>query len=524
MFKSICVAIPDICVRESAEFITYLEKTELINEVLVFGDKDTLLKHNKFKIVNISGLNSLANLKVLASSCKSDYLLILKDSTWINPGQFTLERMLSVAEDTSAGMVYSDYIELKDTIQHHHPVKEYVDRMLQAVEEKGVGIIHSDHTEHKVTVQNFHPLIDYQEGSLRDDFNFGSLLLINSVAFKQALDEMNQTIEKAAIYYLRLKISQKFPIVRIPEYLYTIKELDSRKSGQVLFDYVDPKNREVQIEMENIVTEHLKDIGAYLSPQFKTLEFDESAFKIKASVIIPVKNRFKTIEDAVKSVLIQKTDFEFNLIVVDNHSNDGTSEILEFIAQTNKHLIHHIPQSNDLEIGGCWNEGIHHLKCGMFAVQLDSDDLYKDNNTLQKIVDAFYQQKCAMVVGSYQLVNFKLEEIPPGIVDHKEWTPENGRNNALRINGLGAPRAFYTPLLREIKVPNVSYGEDYAVGLAISRHYQIGRIYESLYLCRRWDENSDAALDVDKQNKHNIYKDRIRTIELKARQKLNSAK
>jgi glycosyltransferase involved in cell wall biosynthesis len=276
--------------------------------------------------------------------------------------------------------------------------------------------------------------------------------------------------------------------------------------------------------MERVVTGHLKDIGAFLEPNFEKPEFNERTFAVKTSVIIPVKNRIKTIEDAVKSVLMQKTNFKFNLIVVDNHSTDGTSEILEFLSETDNRLVHHVPSRTDLGIGGCWNEGVHHETCGMFAIQLDSDDIYKDENTIQKIVDAFYEQQCAMVVGTYQLVNFKLEEIPPGIIDHKEWTPENGRNNALRINGFGAPRAFYTPILREIKIPNVSYGEDYAVGLAVSRHYQIGRIYENLYLCRRWDDNSDAALDIEKMNKHNLYKDRVRTIELKARQNLNNTK
>jgi hypothetical protein len=346
-------------------------------------------------------------------------------------------------------------------------------------------------------------------------------MLIKTSAFKDSINEMNLQIKKAALYYLRLKISKNFPIVRIPEFLYNVKELDSRKSGQKIFDYVDPRNRDVQIEMESIVTEHLKEIGAYLKPEFLTPVFNESAFAVKASVIIPVKNRIKTIEDAVQSVLKQKTNFEFNLIVVDNYSTDGTGQILEFISDTDIRLIHHIPSRKDLGIGGCWNEGVFHEECGMFAIQLDSDDIYKDEHTLQKIVDAFYAQKCAMVVGTYQLCNFKLEEIPPGIIDHKEWTPENGRNNALRINGLGAPRAFYTPVLRTIKTPNVSYGEDYAVGLAISRQYQIGRIYENLYLCRRWDDNSDAALDVEKMNNHNTYKDRIRTFELKARQKMN---
>jgi hypothetical protein len=488
MQKKVGVVVPDLCVKESVEFVKYLIHSDFISEVLVYGNERSSTDNNKFKFIDIQGLNSDNELKTLASNCKFDYLFILKDKTWLNPGQFAFERMLSVAEDTGAGMVYSDYLELHDGKQKYHPV------------------------------------IDYQEGSLLDDFNFGPLWLVDGHAFNKAIEEMVNKVEKAGLYYLRLKISQNYHLMHIPEYLYSVKELDSRKSGQVLFDYVDPKNRQVQIEMEKVATWHLKDVGAYLEPNFKVPVFDETDFIVKASVIIPVKNRIKTIEDAVKSVLMQKTNFEFNLIIVDNHSTDGTGQILEFISEADIRLIHHVPSRTDLGIGGCWNEGVHHEACGMFAIQLDSDDIYKDENTLQKIVDAFYHQQCAMVVGTYQLVNFKLEEIPPGIIDHKEWTPENGRNNALRINGLGAPRAFYTPLLKKIKIPNVSYGEDYAVGLAISRHYQIGRIYENLYLCRRWDDNSDAALDIEKMNKHNFYKDCIRTIELKARQKLNSAK
>ena len=153
--------------------------------------------------------------------------------------------------------------------------------------------------------------------------------------------------------------------------------------------------------------------------------------------------------------------------------------------------------------------------CGRFAIQLDSDDLYINHHVLQRIVDTFHEHQCAMVIGSYKMVNFKLEEIPPGIIDHKEWTPDNGRNNALRVNGLGAPRAFYTPLLRQIRIPNVSYGEDYATALAISREY---RIYEPLYLCRRWEGNSDADLNIQRVNANNYYKDKIRMIEILARQ------
>jgi glycosyltransferase involved in cell wall biosynthesis len=326
----------------------------------------------------------------------------------------------------------------------------------------------------------------------------------------------------AGLYDLRLKISQEYSLVHIPELLYSEVETDTRKSGEKQFDYVDPRNRAVQIEMEQACTDHLKAVNAWLEPKFRNISFDSGKFEYEASVIIPVKNRVKTVGDAIKSVLSQQAKFKFNLIVVDNYSTDGTTEIVSSFADKDKRVVHVIPERKDLGIGGCWNEGVFHGNCGQFAIQLDSDDLYIDNNAIAKIIAAFYSQQCAMVVGSYKMVNFNLEDIPPGIIDHKEWTPENGRNNALRINGLGAPRAFYTPVIREIRVPNVSYGEDYALGLAISRHYQIGRIYEPLYLCRRWEENSDAALDVNRMNANNFYKDKIRTIELLARKKLNS--
>jgi glycosyltransferase involved in cell wall biosynthesis len=315
-----------------------------------------------------------------------------------------------------------------------------------------------------------------------------------------------------------LKISRGRGIVHIPELLYTEVETDARPSGEKQFDYVDPGNRQVQLEMEQVCTAHLRDTGAWLAPLFRPVQFDETGFEVEASVIIPVKNRARTIGDAIGSALDQKTGFVFNLIVVDNHSTDGTGNIIASFAKKDPRLIHVIPERTSLGIGGCWNEAIFNPACGKFVVQLDSDDLYIDNTVLSRIVDAFYQQNCAMLVGSYRMVNFGLAEIPPGLIDHREWTPENGRNNALRINGLGAPRAFYTPVIRSIRFPDVSYGEDYAVGLNISRYYQIGRIFEPLYLCRRWEENSDASLDIHKMNIHNYYKDKIRTLEFRARQ------
>ncbi len=440
----------------------------------------------KVKAFSFEGLTTTETIKKIAeTSTGADYVLMLTKTTSVKLGQFAIERMVEVAELTGAVKVYSDYYEVK---------------------------------EGKLAA---HPVIDYQEGSLRDDFNFGPLVLYKAEAVQTAVKNMTREFEHAGLYYLRLKVAQQGDFFRMPEFLYTIDETDNRKSGQKIFDYVDPKNRQVQIEMEQAATEHLKDVGAWLSPDHTPVKFDEKAFNQKASVIIPVRNREKTIADAIDSVLMQKTKFDFNLIIVDNHSTDKTTEIIRSFAEKDERVVHIIPVRKDLGIGGCWNLGVHDSRCGMIAMQLDSDDIYKDDSTLQKVVDVFEAEKCAMVVGTYQLVNFELEEIPPGIIDHKEWTPDNGKNNALRINGLGAPRAFYTPVLRDVKVPNTSYGEDYAVGLAISRNYQIGRIYDSIYLCRRWDDNSDAALDIVKTNNHNTYKDRIRTIELKARQRKN---
>jgi len=395
--------------------------------------------------------------------------------------------------------------------------------MIHIAQDSNAGMVYADHYKITEGIQKEAPVIDYQEGSLRDDFDFGSVLFFSSYALKEAVARMKKNYRSAGLYDLRLKLSQKRSLVHINEYLYTEIENDIRKSGEKIFDYVDPKNRSTQVEMEKSCTEHLREIDGYLPPVFEKIFFNEFKFEDEATVIIPVRNRIKTIRDAIRSVLKQKTLFSYNLIVIDNHSTDGTTEAIgEF--KSDKRVIHIIPERNDLGIGGCWNIGINNPKCGKFVVQLDSDDVYKDENTLAIIINAFYTQNCAMVVGTYLMTDFKMKEIAPGIIDHKEWTPENGRNNALRINGLGAPRAFYTPVLRQIKVPNTSYGEDYALGLRFSREYQIGRIYDVLYLCRRWDENSDASLNTEKVNRNNLYKDRIRTWELQARIALNKKK
>jgi hypothetical protein len=377
------------------------------------------------------------------------------------------------------------------------------------------GIVYSDYYEESEGALKPHPLIEYQQGSIRDDFDFGFVYLFSRESLLKALSLSGSPFQYAGLYDIRLKISEFAPIIHINEFLYTADKSDNRKSGEKLFDYVDPKNRAVQIEMEDAATAHLKRIGAYLAPDFSDVDFAEGNFPVEASVVIPVKNRVNTIADAIGSVLQQKCSFPFNLIVVDNYSTDGTTEKIADIKDDR--LIHVIPESKVLGIGGCWNYAVHYQAAGKFVVQLDSDDIYKDSHTLQKMIDCFYQEKCAMVIGSYQMTDFNLNEIPPGIIDHKEWTPDNGRNNALRINGLGAPRAFYTPILRKINFPNVSYGEDYAVALAISRDYRIGRVYEPVYICRRWEGNSDAALSLEKQNQYNFYKDKLRTLEILAR-------
>ena len=394
-------------------------------------------------------------------------------------GLFALDRLIAIAEDTKADMLYADHYEVVDGQRKKHPV------------------------------------IDCQKGALRDDFDFGSVLVFRSTSFRKAVRAMEEDYEWGALYDLRLRMKK---IVHVNEYLYTEIETDTRKSGEKQFDYVDPKNRAVQIEMEQICTAHLKRIGAYLEPKFTNVEF-VGDFPVTASVVIPVYNRVRTVKDAVESALAQQCEFPFNVIVVDNHSTDGTTELLEEIAAKDERLVHIVPAKYDLGIGGCWNLAVHSEKCGEFAVQLDSDDVYSGPDTLTKIVNAFREQNCAMVVGTYQMTNFDMQPIPPGVIDHREWTEENGRNNALRINGLGAPRAFWTPLLRQINLPNTSYGEDYALGLRISREYRIGRIYDVLYCCRRWEGNSDAALDIEKVNANNLYKDRIRTWELEARLK-----
>lgn len=416
--------------------------------------------------------------KIAAGLHDSRYIFLNTGNAVLKYEEASIRRFINVAEDTGADMLYSNHYD-----------------------KKADGIIEK------------HPVIDYRKGSLRDDFDFGSLWCLRAESFIKAVVSMSEEYNYGALYELRLKMTK---IVRIPEYLYTETPSDLRKSGEKQFDYVNPRNRELQLEMESICTGHLKRIGGYISTASKNITFDRvGSNDIQVSVVIPVFNRVKTIGDAICSVLSQKTDFRYNIIVVDNYSYDGTSQVIENF--DDERLVHIVPQQPGLNIGGCWNLAINDSRCGMFAVQLDSDDVYSGDDTLKKIVEKFYQEKCAMVIGSYMMTDFEMNTIPPGLIDHKEWTEENGRNNALRINGFGAPRAFYVPLLRKFGFPDVSYGEDYAVGLRISREYRIGRIYEPIYCCRRWEGNSDAALSIEKQNANNAYKDFIRTVELEAR-------
>jgi hypothetical protein len=400
-----------------------------------------------------------------------------------------------------------DIIFIGDPRVRIDPGPRMYDRMAERIRDFGAGLVYSDSVDH--------PRIDYQRGSIRDNFDFGPVIAISVKAAREVWERGNA--RWAGLYDLRLRLSEKFPIVRIPEPLYGSSIADDRPSGEKQFDYVDPKNRDYQIEMEATATAHLKRIGAWLAPQFRRVVPTTDPFAVEASVIIPVRNRERTILDAVRSALSQTTDFRFNVIVVDNHSTDRTTEILR--SNSNSLLVHVIPDRQDLGIGGCWNAALHSPACGRYAVQLDSDDLYSSEHTLSRIVEELKRGPYAMLIGSYTMVNFKLETIPPGLIDHREWTRENGRNNALRINGLGAPRAFDTAIVRAVGFPNVSYGEDYAVGLRISREYEVARIYDSLYLCRRWEGNTDSALPLDTANRYDFYKDGIRTDEILARQR-----
>lgn len=488
MNKTITCFIPYGSENQINKTIRHLQECPTVDRIFLLPTSPVpnLSLPDKCYILPSSAPESVERYKQVALYANTPFTLICTQVQDLEFGYMALERMCDYLSAPQCSMVYAD---------HYKTIK-------------------GERTPH--------PVIDYQLGSVRDDFDFGSLLMFRTDYLKRAINEIESEKEyqHSALYALRLALSRYGELTHIREFLYTETEIDLRKSGEKQFDYVDPRNRQVQIEREEVFTRHLKKIGAYLKPGMMTVDLKEGEFSHEASIIIPVRNRARTINDAIRSVLEQETSFPFNLIIIDNHSTDGTSEIIEQYKNDNR-VIHLIPERTDLGIGGCWNLGINHPQCGRFAIQLDSDDLYSSPHTVQTIVDKFYKEQCAMVIGSYRMTDFTLQTLPPGVIDHKEWTDENGHNNALRINGLGAPRAFFTPLLRKIRVPNTSYGEDYALGLAFSRQYRIGRIYDVLYLCRRWEGNSDAALSIEKINQNNNYKDSLRTLEIKLRQAMN---
>ena len=460
----------------------------LVEKIFIIHTGDYSDFHFKCEAVKTDSLTSGKTLNRVLAKIKTKYFLFISQVQDIKINQFELERMIGIAEQTGAGMIFSDYYDTKNGNRFEHPLNEY------------------------------------QLGSIRDTFNFGHILVFSTSAVTETLKRYGklEDVAKAGLYDLRLKLSIDHQLFHIQEYLYSKIKSDKLRNNKEQFDYVNPSEYQIQKEMEMVATKHLKRIGAYLKPKFEKVPTYDIRFPVEASVVIPVRNRLNTIAEAVKSVLEQKTKFPFNCIVVDNYSTDGTTQLLQQIAEKNPLVTHHIPPRADLGIGGCWNEAIYSNDCGRYAVQLDSDDMYSRPDALQKMIDEFYRYPYAMVIGTYKLVNMKLEEIPPGIINHKEWTPDNGRNNALRINGLGAPRAFNTALLREIGgLPNVSYGEDYAIALRLSHQYQIGRIYEPLYLCRRWEGNTDAALSVEIANRNDHFKDKLRTIEILSRQQIN---
>ena len=471
--------------------IQSLIQSAFVEKVIVLHDSECKLPWPKCEIFSEAPLTSGKVLNALINKVKTDFLLIFHQSQEIETTSSALERFIDVAESTEAGMIYSDYLEEK--------YGEYIE----------------------------HPLNDYQMGSIHDEFDFGNVILYSMPAVHRSLRKFGAIpeVKYAGFYDLRLKVSIDHRLFHIQEFL-TTKGESVNKTGQKesshenIFNYVDPRNHFVQKEMEEVATQHLKNIGAYLEPHFRNVPVSEKNYPVEASVVIPVRNRLKTITNAVQSALSQEANFLFNVIIVDNHSTDGTTSVVAEMAKRNPAVKHVIPGRLDLNIGGCWNEAVFSEWCGRYAVQLDSDDLYSSPQTLQKIINMFRNGDFAMVIGSYTLVNELLKEMPPGLIDHREWTDDNGRNNALRINGLGAPRAFNTELLRTIGFLNVGYGEDYAIALRLSREYRIGRIYESLYLCRRWGGNTDAALSIEKSNRNDAFKDKIRTIEIMARQKL----
>lgn len=490
--KPVTLLIPRDSVSVCRDTLAALADSGLVEEIMILGRDGANPDIPKSKnIITDHGPSSGQTLDRCLSGVKSKYLFLISRPVMISLSAQRLENMLDAAESTKAGIVYADFFE----------------------EDEEGG-------------KTLHPLNDYKPGSVRDDFDFGPVMLFSLAAVRDALQKHGAIadVSFAGLYDLRLKVSIDHPLHHIPMPLYSVNKAGNRGPGvESLFSYVDPCNALAQKEMESVFTGYLKKIGAFLSPdRLKKVDSAGRRRPVVASVIIPVRNRKGTVADAVRSALSQQTDFTFNVIVVDNHSTDGTTALLDDLSTTcGPRMEHIVPGRTDLAIGGCWNEGLHSPACGRFAVQLDSDDLYGSPRSLQSIVDLLRAENYAMVVGSYTLVNERIEEIPPGLIDHREWTDENGHNNALRINGLGAPRAFDATLIRKIDFPNVSYGEDYAVALRICREYRIGRIFESLYLCRRWAGNTDASLSIEATNENDAFKDSVRTEEIRARQEIN---
>ena len=467
-----------------------LKEEPLIGEIYVMMQGKESCPYMGCEVIRVDDFRSSSTVRKIAEKLKASFALLCTAQTPITFGYQAISRMCSVANSVDPALVYAD----RYVVKNGETVKS--------------------------------PTMDFYYGSVRDDFDFGPVMLFSAPTLQKYVEEFpDADYTYSGLYDLQLfslRRKRQAALFHIREFLYTEEEKDLRTSGEKQFDYVNPRNREVQKEREIVCTKHLKLIGSYIEPEsIVDVAVERYDFDREASVIIPVRNRVKTIEDAIRSALAQRTTFQFNVMVVDNLSTDGTTEVIQKVAAEDSRVVHIIPTRKDLGIGGCWSLAFNDTRCGRFAIQLDSDDLYSGTDTLQRIVDKFYEEHCAMVIGSYRMCNFQLETLPPGLIDHREWTPENGHNNALRINGLGAPRAFFTPLLRKIGMPNTSYGEDYAVGLAFCRKYKIGRIYDELYLCRRWEGNSDASLTPEQVNRNNVYKDSLRTMEIINRRRLN---
>jgi len=481
----VAAALPQVARDRLAWVLEPLQRDPLLSTILVLrraGDPDPDLCGTDARCVSVETdhPSSAATMRRLIEAPAARYLLRIDSERGLRPVPGAVARLVEAARETGTAMTYGD----------------------------GAG----------------HPVSDYQSGSIRDTFDFGGLQLIDLAVARRALRRRGPfpDLRYGGFYDLRLELSEKNTFFHLPEVLWEAHEGEGWSSpGESHFAYVDPRNRSYQEEMEKVATGHLKRIGALLEGDFEPLPMSRASFPCEATVVMPVRNRVRTVADAVASALAQKTDFPFNVLVVDNHSSDGTTDRLKAMAAGHAALRHMIPARRDLGIGGCWQEAVESPLCGRYAVQLDSDDLFDGTDVLQRLVDFLREGNHAMVVGAYTVVDERLDVIPPGIVDHREWTDRNGRNNILRVNGLGAPRGFHTEIVRRIGFPNVSYGEDYAVSLRISRRYRIGRIYDSLYLCRRWSGNTDAALSIEQTNRHDAYKDALRTMEILARQAQN---